>query len=140
MYAPCAPTLAAVREERKTLCDEEGLNDMREDAKNKEEHLYSVMRPAQFNQAVTPISPVFICPHSFSRPQYNQHLLLVTIVSQSSPIQKKTSNPLRLPVLTSLLILSSTSSLLFLSHHKDPLIQLSLTRHPPLFYNLLATP
>ena len=31
---------------------------MRDDAKKKEEHLYPVMSPAQFNQAVTPISPV----------------------------------------------------------------------------------
>ena len=31
---------------------------MREDAERKEEHIYPVMRPAQFNQAVTPISPV----------------------------------------------------------------------------------
>ena len=32
MYDPCAPTLAAV-EERKTLCNEEELHDMREDNK-----------------------------------------------------------------------------------------------------------
>ena len=34
------------------------LHDMREDTKEKEEHLYTVMSPTQFNQAVTPISSV----------------------------------------------------------------------------------
>ena len=58
MYDPRAPTLAAVEEERKTLCNEEGLHDMTTDTKKKEEHIYPVMNPAQFNQAVTPISPV----------------------------------------------------------------------------------
>ena len=58
MYNPRAPTLAAVEEERKTLCNEEELHDMRDDTKKKQEHIYPVMRPAQFNQAVTPISPV----------------------------------------------------------------------------------
>ena len=46
MYDPSAPTLAAVEEERKTLCNEEALIDMREDAKKKEEHLYPVRNPA----------------------------------------------------------------------------------------------
>ena len=31
---------------------------MRDDAKKKEEHIFPVMGPAQFNQAVTPFSPV----------------------------------------------------------------------------------
>ena len=57
MYDPRAPTLSAVEEERKTLCNEEELYDMKDDPKKKEEHIYPVMRPAQFNQAVTPISP-----------------------------------------------------------------------------------
>ena len=35
MYDPHAPTLAAAEEERKTLCNEEELNDMREDNKKK---------------------------------------------------------------------------------------------------------
>ena len=56
MYDPRAPTLSAVEEERKTLCNEEQLNDIREDAKEKEEPLHPVMSPAQFNQAVIPIS------------------------------------------------------------------------------------
>ena len=30
---------------------------MREDAQKKEEHFYPAISPAQFNQAVTPISP-----------------------------------------------------------------------------------
>ena len=64
MYDPRAPTLAAV-EERKTLCNEEELHDIRDDTKKEEEHIYPVMSPAQFNQAVTPISPVYICPNSF---------------------------------------------------------------------------
>ena len=55
---PRARPPAAVEEERKNLCNEEQLNVMREDAKKKEEHLYPVMNPAQFNQAVTPMSPV----------------------------------------------------------------------------------
>ena len=35
MYDPSVPTLVAVEEERKTLCTEEELNDMRGDAKKK---------------------------------------------------------------------------------------------------------
>ena len=58
MYDPRAPTLAAVEEERKTLCNEEELHDMRDDTKKKDEHIYTVMSPAHFHQAVTPISPV----------------------------------------------------------------------------------
>ena len=58
MYDPRAPTLAAVEEERKTLCNEEELYDMRDTPKKKEEHIYPVMSPAQFNQAVIPIPPV----------------------------------------------------------------------------------
>ena len=56
MFDPRAPTL--VEEERKTLCNEEELHDVRNDTKKKEEHIYPVLSPAQFNQAVTPISPV----------------------------------------------------------------------------------
>ena len=46
MYDPRALMLAAVEEERKTLCNEEELYDMREDNKKKEEHIYSVISPA----------------------------------------------------------------------------------------------
>ena len=35
MFDPRAPTLGAVEEERKIFCNEEELNDMREDAKKK---------------------------------------------------------------------------------------------------------
>ena len=58
MYDRSAPPLAAIKEERKTLCNEEELTDIRDDTKKKEEHIYPVMNPAQFNQALTPISPV----------------------------------------------------------------------------------
>ena len=58
MYDPHALPFAAVEEERKTLCNEEELNDMNEDTKKKEEHIYPVMSPAQCIQAVTTISPV----------------------------------------------------------------------------------
>ena len=58
LYDPREPTLAAVEEEGKTLCNEEELHDMRDDTKKKEEHIYTVMSPAQFNQAVTPFFPV----------------------------------------------------------------------------------
>ena len=58
MNDPRAPTLAAVEEERKYFCNEEELNDLRDDTKKKEEHIYPVVSPAQFNQAVTPIFPV----------------------------------------------------------------------------------
>ena len=51
-------TLAAVKEERKILCNEEELHDVGDYTKKKEEHTYPIMSPAQFNQAVTPISPV----------------------------------------------------------------------------------
>ena len=57
-YDPRAPTLAALEKERKTFCNEEELYDMRDYTKKKDEHIYPVMNPAQFNQAVTPISPV----------------------------------------------------------------------------------
>ena len=58
MYDPRAPTLAAVEEERRTLCNGEESHDMREDNKKKEDDIYPVLSPAQFNQAVTPISSV----------------------------------------------------------------------------------
>ena len=58
MYDPRAPTIAAAEEERKTLCNDEELHDMRDDMKKKEEHIYPVMSLAQFNQAVTSISTV----------------------------------------------------------------------------------
>ena len=58
MYDPRAPTFAAVEEERKTLYNEEELTDIRNDRKKKEEHIYPVMSPAQFNQTVTPIPSV----------------------------------------------------------------------------------
>ena len=58
MYDPRAPTLAAVEEERKTLCNEEELHDMRDYTKKKDEHIYPAMSPAHFNRSVTPISPV----------------------------------------------------------------------------------
>ena len=58
MYDPRAPSLAAIDEERKTLSNEEELHDMRNTPKKKEEHIYPVMSPAQFNQAVIPIPPV----------------------------------------------------------------------------------
>ena len=58
MYDPRAPTLAAVEEERKTLYSEEELADIRNNTKKKEEHIYPVISPARFNQAVTPICPV----------------------------------------------------------------------------------
>ena len=58
MYNARVPTLAAVEEESKSLCNEEELHDMRIDTKKTEEHFYPVVSPAQFNQAVTVISPV----------------------------------------------------------------------------------
>ena len=58
MYDPRVPTIAVAEEERKILYNEEKLKDLREDTKKKEEHIYLVMSPAQFNQAATPISPV----------------------------------------------------------------------------------
>ena len=58
MYDPRAPAFAAVEEERKTLYGEEELLDLRNNHKKKEEHIYPVMSPAQFNQTVTPIPPV----------------------------------------------------------------------------------
>ena len=58
MYDPRAPPLVAVEQERKTLCHEEELHDIRDDIKKKEEHIYPVMSSARFNPAITPISPV----------------------------------------------------------------------------------
>ena len=58
MYDPRALTLAAVKEERKSLCNAEELHVKKEDNKKKEAHVYPVMSPFQFNQTVTPSSPV----------------------------------------------------------------------------------
>ena len=58
MYDPRAPTLAAVEERRKALCNEEELIVIRQDTKKKEERIYSKMSPTQFHQAVTPIFSV----------------------------------------------------------------------------------
>ena len=55
MFDTRAPTPAAVEEKRKILCKEEEFHDMRDDTKEKEEHICPVLSPAQFNQAVTPI-------------------------------------------------------------------------------------
>ena len=64
----------------------------------------------------------------------------MTIVSQSSPIQKKTSNSLRFLFWTFLLILASPSSLLSLLFQKHLLIQLRLKRRQPHFYSPLTIP
>ena len=140
MFDPRAPTFATVEEERKTFCNEEELNDMRDDIKKKEEHIYPVMSPAQFNQAVTPISPVLNCFNSFPNPHYTESFLLVTIVFQSSLIQKKNSNPWRLLVWTYPLTQSSPFYILFLLLRKYLLIQRRLTRHPPHLQDLLIIP
>ena len=83
---------------------------MREKAnkkEEKEEHLYPVFCPAQFHQAVTPISPVEICSNFFFKLQHIQLFLPVTILSPSFQIKKKkTSNTLRLLVWIFPLILS----------------------------------
>ena len=137
MYDSRAPTLAAVEEERETLCNEEELQDMREDNKRQEEHIYPVMCPAPFNQAVTPIFPVYICL-SFFRPNYTPSFPLVTIVFHSSPILRKTFDPLPLLVWTAQPTLSSLSYLLFLLHRKYLLIQRRLTRRLLYPYKLLT--
>ena len=58
MKDPRTPTFTAVEDKRKTLFIEEELDDIRDDTKKKEEHIYPVMSPAQFNLAVSPIAPV----------------------------------------------------------------------------------
>ena len=55
MYGPRPPTLAAIEQKRKTICNDKELHVMRDDTEKKE-HVYPVM--SQFNQAVSPISPV----------------------------------------------------------------------------------
>ena len=95
------------------------------------------MTPAPFNQAVTPISPVYICL-SFFKPNSTPSFPLVTIVFQSSPIHKKTSNHLRLLVWTCPLTLSSLSFLLCLLRRKYLLIQRRLTRRLLHLYKLLT--
>ena len=62
----------------------------------------------------------------------------MTIVFQSSPIQKKISNPLHLLVWTAPLTLSSFSYLLSLLRRKYLLIQHHLTRRLPPPYKLLT--
>ena len=52
------PPVAAVEEDRKFLFNEEELTAVREESKKTEEHRSPMMSPAQFNQAVTPLSPV----------------------------------------------------------------------------------
>ena len=96
------------------------------------------MSPAQFNQAVTPISLVLNCPNSFFRPHYTQSFLLVTIVLQSFPTQKRTSNHLRLLVWTSPLNPPSLFCLPFLLPRKFSRIQLRLTSHLLHLYKLLT--
>ena len=135
MYDPRALTLAAVEEERKTLCNAQELNDIRDDTKKEEEHIYPVISPAQFNRAITPISPVYVCLNFF-KPHYTQSFFLVTIVFQSSPTQK-TSNPLRFLVWISPLTLSSLSYLLSPLPRNCPLTQLRLTRRLLLPYRRL---
>ena len=58
MYDPRAPTFADGNEERQTLYQEDELHNMKVYIKRKEEHIYPVMSPAHFNQALTPIPPV----------------------------------------------------------------------------------
>ena len=58
MYDQRAPPLAAMKQEKITLCHEEELYDMRDTPKKTEEHICPVMSPAQFNQAVIPIPPI----------------------------------------------------------------------------------
>ena len=140
MYGPHARTLGAVQHEGNISCNEEELSGMKENAKKKEEHLYLVMSPAPFNQAITPISPFYICCYYFSRPQYTQFFFLLTTASQFFPIQKKTSNHLLHLVSTSTLILSSLSPLLSLRLLRYTMTQLRLTRHPPHLYNLQTIP
>ena len=57
MYDPRAPAFTRVDEER-PLYHEDDLHKMKDDIKKKEDHIYPVMSPAQFNQAVTPIPAV----------------------------------------------------------------------------------
>ena len=57
MYDPRAPAFTSVDEER-TIYHEDDLHKVKDDTKKKEEHIYPIMSPAQFNQAVTPIPPV----------------------------------------------------------------------------------
>ena len=140
MYDPRAPTLAAADEERKTFRNEEELNDMTDDTKKRKEHFYPVMSPAQFSQAATPISRVYICFNCFSMPLYIQLCVLVTTVCQSSSTQKKISKPLRLLVPTVTLIIQSPFFLLSLLFQKYPLIQLHMTRRPSHLHNLPTIP
>ena len=58
IYDPRAPPLAALEIERKTVCHKEELDDILNDTQKKEELIYTVVSPAQFNRAVTRISPV----------------------------------------------------------------------------------
>ena len=96
------------------------------------------MCPAQFNQAVTPISPVYNYLNSFFRQHYAQLFIPVTIVFQSFPTQKKISNPSRLLVWTSLLTLSSLFYLLSLLPRKYLLTRPRLTRRLLHLYKLLT--
>ena len=74
----------------------------------------------------------------FFRPNYTPSFPLVTIVFQSSPIQKKISNPLRLLVWISPLLLSSLFYLLSRLPRKYLPIQLRLTRRLLHLYKTLT--
>ena len=83
---------------------------MMDDIKKKDEYFYLVMSPAQFNQAVTPISPVLICFNSFLG-RFKLNLSSLWRLSLSFPTQTKISNPSRFLVWTSPLTLSSLLSI-----------------------------
>ena len=109
MYDPRAPTLAAVEEERKTLCNEEELHDMKDNSKKKkEEHIYPVMSPAPCDDCLS----VFSDPEEDFRPLTPSGLDLPTnsvvtfLSSISSP--KIPSNPASLDEPPSLTLLPTS--------------------------------
>ena len=101
---------------------------MKDDTRKKEEHIYPVKSPAQFNQAVTPISPVSICLNPFLGP-------ITFNLSSCDDCLSVLSDPSRLD-----LPINSVVTFLSLIPRKYPLIQLRLARHLPHFYNLLTIP
>ena len=100
MYDPRAPTLAAVEEDKKTLCNEEELYDMKKDTKRRR-NIFTQSGVRLNSTKPWPPFSLFKLVLKFFNPNYIQSFLLVTIVFQSSLTQKQISDPLRLRVWTS---------------------------------------
>ena len=135
-----APTLAAVEEERKTLCNEESYKIWEKIPKKGRSYLSCNESGPVYSSRNSNFPCLNFFLNLLFRLHYTQYFLHVTMVFQSSLTQKKTSNPVHLLVWTSPLILSLPSYLLSLLLQKYLPIQFRLRRHPPHLYDPLTIP